>query len=226
MNYFYYYSLIIFLICIIIFVPMNSLMSIKETLTNKPNIILIGDSMLNNSAYIDVDNNNKEQSIPGLIKESGTVTLYNYAKDGAVIDDCYSQIDHITTATKDTICFISIGGNNIVNEYNKGIVDKQFINTLFQKYSKMALTIKRTFPKISIYLLNIYKPPNPKYSKIYDSIDQWNSLIGEFARKNGFKIIQTNILLTSADDFIYDYEPSKTGGQKITDAILTSPVIN
>jgi hypothetical protein len=196
----------------------------KEGLTNKSTIILFGDSMLNNTTYIDIDTNNNDNSVPGLIKQQSEANLYNYAKDGATIEDCYSQFHLLSTTTTNATIFISAGGNNIINENRNNAVNNSFVSSLFQKYSKMVLQIKDKFPNSTICLLNIYKPVKPRYKRLSDSIDQWNSLIEQFAQKNGFKIIQTNKLLTTESDFIYDYEPSATGGQKIVDAILATAV--
>jgi hypothetical protein len=229
MNYYYYYSLIIFLIFVIISVPLSGMLlnkqKTKESLVNMPNIALIGDSMLNNSNYIEYDSN-KDLSIPGLIKDSGTVNLYNYAKDSATIKDCYTQIDSIKYMPKDTTIFISAGGNNIVNESNKNVVTKDTITILFKKYSEMVITIQKQFPGTTIYLLTLYKPTDKRYAKLYKNIDQWNNKLVSFAKNHGFKLIQTNILLTTDEDFIYSIEPSKIGGKKIADAILSSAVIN
>jgi lysophospholipase L1-like esterase len=196
----------------------------KEGLTNKSNIILFGDSMLNNTTYIDIDTNNNDNSVPGLIKQQSEANLYNYAKDGATIEDCYSQFHVLSTTPTNATIFISAGGNDIINENRNNVVDNSFVSSLFQKYSKMVLQIKDKFPNATICLLNIYKPVKPRYKRLSDSIDQWNSLIEQFAQKNGLKIIQTNKLLTTESDFIYDYEPSATGGQKIVDAILATDV--
>ena len=229
MNYYYYYSLIIFLIFVIISVPLSGMLlnkkKTKESLVNMPNIVLIGDSMLNNSNYIEYDSN-KDLSIPGLIKDSGTVNLYNYAKDDAKIKDCYTQIDSIKYMPKDTTIFISAGGNNIVNESNKNVVTKDTITVLFKKYSEMVITIQKQFPGTTIYLLTLYKPTDKRYANLYKNIDQWNVKLTEFAKNHGFKLIQTDILLTTDEDFTYSIEPSKIGGKKIADAILSSAVIN
>jgi hypothetical protein len=223
MNY-SYYLLIIFLLFTIYFVTYIDLLDKKEGLTNKSNIILFGDSMLNNTTYIDIDTNNNDNSVPGLIKQQSDANLQNYAKDGATIEDCYSQFHVLSTTPTNATIFISAGGNNIINENRNNAVDNSFVSSLFQKYSKMVLQIKDKFPNATICLLNIYKPVKPRYKRLSDSIDQWNSLIEQFAQKNGFKIIQTNKLLTNESDFIYDYEPSATGGQKIVDAILANAI--
>ncbi len=47
-------------------------------------IVLIGDNMLNNSAYVSAN-----QSVPNLLsKKLIRNTVYNFAKDGATIKDC------------------------------------------------------------------------------------------------------------------------------------------
>jgi len=217
--------------------------SLKEGLTNKnqkrdtdvifigkdvifigKDVILVGDSMLNNSDYIYLESDEKDNSVSGLIKQlsSNNINVHNYAKNHATIDDCYSQIDHISLTRGENIV-ISAGGNNIMNEYKKyGSINNTFVSSLFQKYCEMVLLVKDkcSTNNSTIYLLNLYKPTRSKFTKLYPIIDQWNTLIQDFAKKNDFKIIPTNKLLTLDSDFVYDYEPSKTGGQKIASAIL------
>ena len=226
MNY-YFYFIVIFLLFTIVFVTYMDLIDIhlfslgKEGLTNKPDIIFIGDSMLDNSSYIETN-----KSVPDLMKEKGS-NLLNYAKDGAVIHSCYSQINSLISVNNglcpdNSVFIVSAGGNDIVNENRNKPITESFIQTLFTQYSNMVLTIRKKCTKSPIYLLNIYKPLKIKFEKLYPFIDQWNSLIDEFAKNNNFKVIPTNKLLTLETDFVYEYEPSETGGQKIVDAIFHS----
>lgn len=226
MNY-SFYCIIIFLIFTIVFVTYMDLIGIhlfsvgKEGLTNKSDIIFIGDSMLDNSSYI--ENNT---SVPDLMKEKG-VNLLNYAKDGATIHSCYSQINSVVSVSngscpENSVFIVSAGGNDIVNENRNNTITESFIQTLFTQYSAMVLSIRKKCPQSPIYLLNLYKPVKTKFAKLYPFIDQWNSLVDEFAKNNQFKVIPTNKLLTLDGDFVYEYEPSSTGGQKIVDAIYRS----
>jgi hypothetical protein len=210
------------LVVIIMIFLFNS--TLKEPLTNNTNtitthnIVLIGDSMLNNSVYV-----LSGQSIPDLIskdleKTTGT-TLYNFAKDGAIINDCYSQLDKISTDlnNSNTSIFISIGGNNILNSHTK--MDSTAINNLFNQYIELIKSIKTRVPNAKLIALNLYYPLKSQYQSYYEAIDQWNKLL-EDNSSLGYKLIQTNKLLVINDDFTYDIEPSFKGGQKITKAIL------
>ena len=105
---------------------------IADTFTNTDKglkIILIGDSMLNNSAYVSAN-----QSVPDLLsKKLVGNTVYNFAKDGATINDCYSQLDKISSELNNSSTFIivSCGGNNILSSRSLKPTD---MNNLFKQY--------------------------------------------------------------------------------------------
>ena len=224
MNYSSYF-IVIFLLFTIVFVTYMDLIDIhlfsfgKEGLTNKPDIVFIGDSMLDNSSYIQ-----SNKSVPDLMKEKGS-NLLNYAKDGATIHACYSQINSLISVSnglcpENSVFIVSAGGNDIVNENRNNPITESFIQTLFTQYSNMVLTIRKKCTQSPIYLLNLYKPLKPKFEKLYPFIDQWNSLLSEFADNNDLEIIKTNKMIVSKDDLTNAIEPSETGGKKIANAIL------
>ena len=174
---------------------------------------------MNNSNYI----LSEGKSVPDLIKK-GHSNTYNFAKDGAVITECVSQIEQIP-ADKDvsqTYIFVSAGGNNILN--NHFTISKEMIDTFFQQYSTLLHSLKSKFPKAQIYLLTLYYPLDSRYNSLYPFVEQWNTLLSEFVEQNGtqFKLIRTNKLMISKADFTNAVEPSETGGAKIASAILTS----
>lgn len=212
------------LVCIIFFIATKGLSEemsfFREGLTvngngngNGNNIVLIGDSMLNNFNYV-------QQSIPELLKLK-TPNVFNFAADGSTITDCYTQLDKMPVRlnTQNTYVFISAGGNDILNA--RGQLDNEAINNLFAKYITLIKSIKAKLPNVKINVLNLYLPTNPQYQSYTTSIELWNKLIQTNSSNVGqmYNVIDTNKLLTTATDFVYDIEPSELGGEKIASAI-------
>jgi len=212
-------SLFIIIISIIIIVGCAYFKNIKEGLTGSNNIVLIGDSVLNNSNYV-----SSGESVENNLKTK-TQNVFNFAKDGATISDCYSQLDKIPIELNktETYVFISAGGNDILNK--RGQLTSAEIKKLFDDYMEFlkALRVKLSSAKINI--LNLYIPSNPRYQSYKSSIEQWNKLIKEYSSKIGemYTVINLDTLLTTPEDFVYDIEPSEIASQKIANVIyLTS----
>ena len=185
----------------------------KEGLINNPNIILIGDSVLNNSNYV-------TKSVEDFLKTKSP-NVYNYATDGATIADCYKQLDKVSIdLNKSTsYVFISAGGNNILNV--RGQLTSDAIRNLFDTYLKFIESVKAKLPNVKINLVNLYLPSNPRYQSYRTSVDLWNELLKENSSKVGlmYNIVDIHNILNSANDFVYDIEPSEIGGEKIANAI-------
>ena len=180
-------------------------------------IVLIGDSMLNNSAYVSAN-----QSVPDLLsKKLVGNTLYNFAKDGATINDCYAQLDKISTELNNSTTYIvvSCGGNNILSSRSLKTTN---INNLFNQYSELLKSIKTRVPNASVYVLDLYTPTNSHYMSYHEAIDQWNQLLEDNKSYLQYKIINTSSLLVTEEDFSYNIEPSEKGGKKIVEAILNN----
>ena len=221
----YHFFLIFILFIIVIIVIVNICMYkerqnlvLQEGLTNNNNnttIILIGDSILNNTNYILTQG----KSVPDLIKAENNDTLL-FAKDHAVITDCYTQIEQIPAAnnTENTYIFVSAGGNNILN--GRSNLSNEMVESFFQQYSTLLNSLKTNFQNSQIYLLNLYYPLDSRFTNLYPFIDQWNSLLSEFADNNDLEIIKTNKMIVSKADLTNAIEPSETGGNKIANAIL------
>jgi lysophospholipase L1-like esterase len=211
-------TLFIILVSIIIIVSCAFFKSFKEGLTNndnKYNFVLIGDSVLNNSNYVP-----SGKSVVDNLKTK-TTKVFDFAKDGATINDSYSQLDKIPLDLNktETYIFISAGGNDILN--NRGQLTSPEIRRLFDNYMELIKAVRTKFGSAKINVLNLYLPANPRYQSYKTSIDQWNQLIKEYSSKIGemYNVIDLATLLTSPEDFIYDIEPSETASQKIANAI-------
>ena len=185
------------------------------------NIILIGDSILNNSVYVF-----ENESVPDLIKNKmqPEQLFYNFAKDGATIQNCITNLANIpedkiaaiNALKTDTSIFVSAGGNDILNSRNS----ESTINALFEKYIKLITAIKQTFPLKNIVALNLYYPLKPSFKMFYPFIKQWNELLEANEEKNGYKLLKIDSIIVESDDIIYDVEPSFKGGKKIAASIV------
>ena len=82
-------TIIIVISSIVIIVSCAYFKGLKEGLKNNDNIVLIGDSVLNNSNYVSAG-----KSVVEILKTK-TPNVFNFSKDGATIRDCYEQIDKI-----------------------------------------------------------------------------------------------------------------------------------
>jgi hypothetical protein len=208
-------TIVIIFISIVIIFSCAFFKSLKEGLTNNDNIILMGDSVLNNSNYVP-----SGKSVYSVLKTKLSNVL-NVAKDGAIISDLYGQLDKIPIElnTTETYIFISVGGNNILNNHTK--LTSTEIKQLFNTYMDFlnALRVKLSNAKINV--MNLYLPVNPRYQSYKPLIEEWNNLINENSSKIGqmYNVVDLHSLLTTPEDFVYDIEPSISGSEKIANII-------
>lgn len=195
----------------------------KSGFTNNDSktIILLGDSILNNSNYV-----NYEDSVSALIKktcsnfsrgDSKSSNIILAAQDNAKVEDVYQQIDKLFANnldyqfidSKNTYIFLSVGGNNML--------DTKFLSLdkVKQSYLKLVTHIRTKFPKSNIYLLGLYYPFDTRFKRYNSSISEWN----QFIKSLEYKYIMLNGLLTNKSDIIFSIEPSATGSKKIANEI-------
>ena len=205
-------TILIISISIIIIFSCAYFKSIKEGLTNNNTLILMGDSILNNANYVP-----EGTSVYAFLKQKVS-NVINVAKDGATINDLYTQLDKIPIELNNsqTYIFISAGGNNILSNSTTKLNKYQIIQ-LFNTYIDFLKALRAKLSNVNINILNLYLPTNPRYQSYKSSVDQWNLLLKEYSNKIGetYNILDLHTLLTSPEDFIYDIEPSKTASDKI-----------
>lgn len=208
-------KLAIIAISIVIIFSCAYFKTIREGLTNSNNIILIGDSVLNNSSYVP-----EGASVIDILKTKSS-NVFNFSKDSATINDLYAQLDKIPQELNksETYVFISVGGNDILNK--RGHINSSEIRRFFNTYMDFFKALRERLGSAKVNILNLYLPANPRYQSYKKSIDQWNQLIKEYSNKIGemYNVVDMYTLLTTPEDFIYDIEPSELGSKKIANAI-------
>jgi hypothetical protein len=190
----------------------------------KANIILLGDSILDNRSYVF-----PKKSIANIIEDRNQGETYCYAKDGATLSDVYKQIEFIPKEINAYI-FLSVGGNNILNHYEHCadcFMDKNsddFLNSTFDIFKDLVKSITIRCPNNKLYLLDIYYPNDEKYQIYYNIVSKWNQMLYAFALNNDnvSGVLQISNGLTTEDDFVYNIEPSLQGGYKIAEKIIQS----
>ena len=198
-----------------IFIQSNFL-SYKEKLNQRHQLILLGDSILENSNYVE-----KYFSVESKIKEKHKF-VFNLAQDNATIQDLKPQIVRLKQKkiNENDVIFISIGGNDILNEYRfKKKNNKIHLNDIFNRYISTISKIKSQFTN-KIILINIYSPPNVK--EFHPLIKIWNNKQKKFAQENNIKMLDINSLFTDKKFFIKNIEPSNDGSRIIANAIVNS----
>lgn len=191
----------------------------NQNQNQRKNIVLLGDSILNNSVYT-----LPKSSVPSLISQqlekSPEKTLYNLAKDGATINDCINQLDAFPFELNntETSIFISAGGNDILNGRR---TETEKIGELFAKYMDFIESVKKRLNKTNIVLLKLYYPVKPSYKIYYPAVTQWNQLLVDNSSTVGYNLLETDKLVVLEEDIVYDIEPSAKGGKKIADAIVS-----
>jgi len=193
----------------------HSLTSNIEALTNNIDVVLVGDSMLENSNYV-------SKTVGANIKNTHKNTIV-LAKDESIVDDVIIQVKKIPKElnNKNTYVFLSIGGNDLLNIYkysNKDIVDLSHVDVLFAKYIKTVDFITKKY-KFKLVLLNIYYPQDYSYLKFHKIIKTWNEKLFSFSKNKNLQVLDVSKLLNKKKHFTNGIEPSEIGSVILADNI-------
>ena len=232
MNYFYLkiFGLVLFIIAVSYwntycssFIESFSLNSSNKNINingnNDKTVVLLGDSILKNNSYVPdgkgVDN----------ILEERNAKVVSLAENNSKIVDVYGQINRIPLEldSKSSFIFLSSGGNDILSFYvdqNGDVTDTGFLNTMLTAYKKMVKSIQTRMNKCQIVLLDIYYPTSNQFAQYRPIIEEWNTLIANYARENSLGLLKISQSVTSSEDFTLGIEPSEKGGAKIVQLIL------
>jgi hypothetical protein len=193
-----------------------------------PHLILLGDSIFDNSAYTeggpDVVNQVRE-ILPG----GWTATLL--AVDGATTDDVADQLALLPADASHLV--LSIGGNNALLQAsvldNPASSTGQAVGYLadeaarFEKYYRSA--IKECLrPGLPLTVCTIYNGcfPDPAYQRVVSTaLMVFNDAILRVAIEHRLQVIDLRAICSRPEDYANPIEPSSVGGGKIARVIAT-----
>jgi hypothetical protein len=225
MKHFYLYILLLCFIIIAVstFTHYYKYYILKEPFGNSKVdkiYVLLGDSILKNNSYV-----KNGKGIDDILNEKTNNNTHCYAKDESTIVDVYSQLDSIPDDLnkKTTTIFLSVGGNDILNNYadkEVSIKDTKVLEPMFNAYKTLIKSIQTKMNDSKLILLDIYYPRNIKLAQYKPILEEWNKMITDFASTNNLQVIKISNILIESTDFTLNIEPSETGGEKIANNIL------
>jgi lysophospholipase L1-like esterase len=189
-------------------------------------IVLLGDSILDNKAYVG-DEPDVITSLQSLLSED-KATLK--AIDGSIVENVSKQLREIPQDA--THLIVSIGGNDAM--LNSDVLQMQVkssaevfdefanrLNTFEFHYERMLeLLLSKNLPitVCAIYFPNI---PDEFVQKIsVSALTGFNDVIIRQATKFGIPYLDLRLICNEKDDYANEIEPSSKGGRKIAEKII------
>lgn len=188
-----------------------------ETMTKSKHIVLMGDSILRNDAYLQ-DGHTVEH---WLKKRASIRNVLNVAENHAKVVDVFAQVERLPfdLDTQDTVIFLSAGGNDILAHYvdqQQDVSDMSMLVPLMRAHQELRESIQARLPKARVVALDIYYPQSPTYQRFHPILRSWNSRL----ESNAPHVLAISKCVTQPTDFVFGMEPSSSGGKKIAELIV------
>ena len=194
-----------------------------------PHIVLLGDSIFDNAAYV--------SKSPDVISQLRMKLPENWnaslnAIDGNKVDDVYAQLENLPKDA--THLVLSIGGNNALSCI--GILNEKVASSaeVFIKLANLREEFEQQYQELLQHILSlklpttictIYNPnyPESTYQRIaVAALTIFNDAIIRQAFQNGIPLIDLRLTCNEATDYANPIEPSCAGGEKIVNAIVNA----
>jgi lysophospholipase L1-like esterase len=190
-------------------------------------IVLLGDSVFDNAAYVGRGNPDVRSQLQDVAAHGWRATLN--ARDGAVIADIAAQLEHLPRDT--THLVISVGGNDAL--FESGVLEARtdsVAETLrklaavrkdfCQQYRAMLQSVmNRSLPAA---ICTIYEPRFPEMDRrslAATALMLLNDCIIREAFSRSLALLDLRLICNREEDFANPIEPSIQGGAKIARAI-------
>jgi hypothetical protein len=192
------------------------------------NVVLLGDSIFDNKAYVGSGPDVTSQ-LKGDLPAGWTVTLE--ARDGATTADIASQLKSMPAGASHLV--VSTGGNDALQE--KALIEEsaKSVAEVLDKLAKIKSAFAKSYGamldtvlarKLPTAVCTIYEAryDDPETRKIAGAgLTVFNDVIMREAFARGVPVIDLRLVFDSDSDYANDIEPSVKGGAKIAKLIAT-----
>jgi lysophospholipase L1-like esterase len=190
-------------------------------------IVLLGDSIFDNGAYVNGGPDVIKQ-LRSLLHQEWKATLL--AVDGSVTTDVITQIAKIPASA--THLIVSAGGNDGLSRADilqkpagsvgDAVDQLAALRAEFQQNYLRMLTALAAL-KLPLALCTVYDPhfADPLMQRLTTTaLNVFNDCILREAITRGLPVLDLRLICTEAEDYANEIEPGVPGGRKIADGIL------
>ncbi len=192
------------------------------------NVVLLGDSIFDNKAYVGSGPDVIAQ-LKGDLPPGWTTTLA--ARDGSTSADIAGQLKAMPANA--THLVVSAGGNDALQE--KALIEEsaRSVAEVLDKLAKIKAAFAKSYAamldgvlarKLPTAVCTIYEAryPDPTTRKIAAvGLSVFNDVITRAAFARGLPVIDLRLIIDADSDYANDIEPSVAGGAKIARVVAT-----
>lgn len=189
-------------------------------------VVLLGDSILDNQSYVQVDEHDVRTQLETLLGADHRVTLS--AIDGSMINDVERQLGSIPRHASHLV--VSMGGNDLINQMSYLDIDVNTTMGAMLVLNEVSQNFRKQYHDTLHKIITIGLPTiactiyNPRLEDMMQTvavtaIQTFNDCIFQEVAQAGLPLIELRSVCDDDEDFANPIEPSAIGGQKIAVAI-------
>lgn len=190
-----------------------------------PSVVLLGDSVFDNTAYTN-GAPDVASHLRAALGSDWTVTLC--AIDGATTRDFGPQLDRIPDHA--THLMVSLGGNDALEQADMLSLSVRSAGEALDRFAERIADFEQSYGwaidavverGLPATVCTIYDASfeEPQARRIRTALMMFNDTIARVARRRDLPVLDLRLVCDTPEDFVQNIEPSATGGAKIAAAL-------
>jgi lysophospholipase L1-like esterase len=197
--------------------------------TRMTHVVLLGDSVFDNQAYIAADEPAVIKQLQARLPENWQATLI--AVDGSITTDIPAQLEGLPSDA--THLVVSVGGNDALQHIDVLYDAARSVAEVYSRVAAIGEQFERDYRRmpaavrsrhLPTAVCTIYFPsfPDPAVQRLaVTGLTVFNDCILQVAFECGLPVLDLRLICTAPTDYANPIEPSAAGGAKIAAAIAT-----